>query len=145
MEPDQQGRLPTVAVRGLSGAPTGATGRNGIEGSTSVAGVSENGPMVRHVVLVKFKEQTTDAQRNEFIARSQWSLGADYVTGYVSGWPVEPNPYAASATEDWDWGMTLDFAEADVHRYKDDPRHKAVGADVGSYAERYAILDFIID
>ena len=101
--------------------------------------------MVRHVVLVRFKDDATDEQRAEFISRSQWSREADYVTGYVCGSPVEPNPYAASASETWDWGMTLDLAEADVLRYKDDPRHRAVGAAVSKYAERYAILDFIID
>lgn len=100
---------------------------------------------VRHVVLVKFREETTAAQRDEFIRRSQWSREADYVDGYVCGLPVQPNPYAAAASEEWDWGMTLDIAEADVERYRDDPVHQSVGADVGAYAERYAILDFLID
>lgn len=101
--------------------------------------------MVRHVVLVKFHEDTTADQRAEFISRSRWSRSADYVTGYVCGLPVRPNPYAADGTDDWDWAMSLDIAEADVERYRDDPIHQAVGADVGAYAQSYAILDFVID
>jgi hypothetical protein len=100
--------------------------------------------MVRHVVLVKFKDDATAEQRAEFVQRSQWSVDVDYVHGYTSGWPVEPNPYASSATEEWDWAMTLDIAESDVLRYKNDPLHAAVGRDVSKYAERYAILDFVI-
>ena len=100
---------------------------------------------VRHVVLVRFRDDATPDQRAEFIRRSQWSLEADYVTGYVSGWGVDPNPYRSSATEEWHWGMTLDIAEADVQRYRDDPRHRAVGPAVSKYAERYALLDVIID
>lgn len=107
--------------------------------------MSEKTRMVRHIVLVKFNDEATDEQRAEFVRRSQWSLEADYVTGYTSGWPVEPNPYAASNSEEWDWGMTLDIAEADVDRYKNDPRHKAVGPAVSQYSERYAILDFVIE
>ena len=107
--------------------------------------MSAGSRMVRHVVLVKFREDATPAQRDEFISRSQWSRNADYVSGYVCGMPVRPNPYAGAASDDWDWGMTLDLAEADVERYRDDPVHQAVGADVGAYAERYAILDFVID
>ena len=41
--------------------------------------------------------------------------------------------------------MTLDIAEDDVLRYRDDPVHRAVGPAVSKYAERYAILDFVID
>ena len=100
---------------------------------------------VRHVVLVRFRDDATEEQRAEFIRRSQWSLEADYVSGYVSGWGVDPNPYSGSATDEWHWGMTLDIAEADVHRYRDDPVHRAVGPAVSKYAERYAILDFVID
>ncbi|MEM7288301.1 MAG: Dabb family protein [Actinomycetota bacterium] len=100
---------------------------------------------VRHVVLVRFRDDATEEQRAEFIRRSQWSLEADYVSGYVSGWGVDPNPYGGSATDDWHWGMTLDVAEGDVLRYRDDPIHRAVGPAVSKYAERYAILDFVID
>lgn len=100
---------------------------------------------MRHVVLVKFKDTATPEQREEFIKRSQWSLEADYVTGYTSGWGVQPNPYASSNSDGWDWGMTLDIAESDVLTYKDDPVHRAVGPAVSQYAERFAILDFVID
>lgn len=100
---------------------------------------------VRHTVLVRFRDDATPEQRAEFIRRSGWSLEADYVTGYASGWGVDPNPYAASASDEWHWGMTLDIAESDVIRYKEDPRHRAVGQAVSHYAERYAILDFVLD
>jgi hypothetical protein len=106
--------------------------------------VSDASRTVRHVVLVKFRDDVTPEQRTEFINRSQWSRQADYVSGFVCGLPVRPNPYTG-ATEDWDWGMCLDIAEADVERYRDDPVHQAVGAEVGGYAERYSILDFVID
>jgi hypothetical protein len=107
--------------------------------------VSDASRKIRHVVLVKFRASATPGQRAEFIARSQWSRCAEYVTGYVCGLPVQPNPYAGAASDEWDWGMTLDMAETDVERYRDDPVHQAVAADVGTYAERYSILDFIID
>jgi hypothetical protein len=107
--------------------------------------MSDTEKTVRHVVLVKFREDSTAEQRAEFIARSQWSLEADYVSGYVSGWGVQPNPYPSSASDDWDWGMTLDIAESDVDTYKHDPIHRAVGPAVSKYAQGYAILDFIID
>jgi len=96
------------------------------------------------MVFVKFREDASAEQREEFISRSQWSRGVDYVSGYVCGFPVQPNPYPASG-EEWDWGMALDLDESDVERYRDDPIHQAVGADVGGYAERYAILDFVIE
>ena len=107
--------------------------------------VSDQRRIVRHIVLVKFRADATAEQRAEFIRRSQWSRQADYVSGYVCGSGVQPNPYASSKTDEWDWGMTLDLDEADVERYKDDPVHRAVGPDVGQYAERYAILDFVVD
>jgi hypothetical protein len=99
--------------------------------------------MVRHTVLVKFHDHATAEQRAEFISRSQWSRDVDYVYGYECGFPVQPNPYAGA--DEWDWGMSLNLAEADVERYRDDPIHQAVGADVGAYAKGYAILDFVID
>ncbi len=99
---------------------------------------------VRHIVLVKFREDASLEERGEFVARSQWSRRADYVSGYTCGSGVQPSPYAA-ATDEWDWAMTLDLDEADVTRYRDDPVHRAVGADVGRYAERYAIIDVVID
>ena len=101
--------------------------------------------MVRHTVLVKFHDDATGEQRAEFISRSQWSRKVDYVSGYVCGLPVQPNPYSADGTDDWDWGMSLDIAETDVERYRDDPIHQGVGADVGEYAHSYAILDFVIE
>ena len=107
--------------------------------------MSERPRTVRHVVLVRFRDDATDEQRAEFIRRSQWSLEADYVSGYVSGWGVQPNPYGGSNSAEWDWGMTLDVSEDDVLRYRDDPVHRAVGPAVSKYAERYAILDFVID
>ena len=73
------------------------------------------------------EENPSAEQRAEFIRRSQWSLDAEYVDGYVSGWGVDPNPYTSSATDEWDWGMTLDIAESDVMRYCNDPLHRAVG------------------
>ena len=45
--------------------------------------MSERPRTVRHVVLVRFRDDATDEQRAEFIRRSQWSLEADYVSGYV--------------------------------------------------------------
>ncbi len=107
--------------------------------------MSDAARTVRHVVLVRFRDDATAEQRAEFIQRSQWSLEAEYVAGYVCGWGVDPNPYSSSASEDWHWGMTLDIAESDVERYRDDPVHRAVGPAVSKYAERYAILDFVID
>ena len=104
-----------------------------------------SGHRVRHVVLVKFKPETTDAQRVEFIRRSGWSRTHSFVTNYTSGAKVVPNPYAASNTDEWDWAMTLDFDEDDVLTYRDHPEHRLVGPTVGAYAERYAILDFVID
>ena len=107
--------------------------------------MTAGGRRVRHVVLVKFRDDATAEERSEFIRRSQWSRQAGYVGGYACGAAVTPNPYAGAATEAWDWGMTLDLDEADVTRYRDDPVHRAVGADVGRFAARYAILDFTID
>lgn len=106
--------------------------------------MSETSRRVRHVVLVKFRDDATSEQRDEFINRSQWSRNADYVSGYECGLPVQPNPYAGGS-EEWDWGMSLVIAESDVERYRDDPVHRAVGADVGTYAQSYSILDFVID
>ena len=107
--------------------------------------MSGEGRTVRHIVLVKFRDDATAGQRAEFINRSQWSRNADYVRGYVCGDPVQPNPYAGAGSDEWDWGMTLDIAEADVERYRDDPIHQAVAAGVGAYAQRYAILELVID
>jgi hypothetical protein len=106
--------------------------------------MSSAGRRVRHIVLVKFKDDATPEQRAEFIARSQWSRSAGYVSGFECGPAVEPNPYAG-VTEQWDWAMTLDVDEADVFRYKDDPVHRAVGADVGRYAANYSIIDIVLD
>ena len=98
---------------------------------------------VRHVVLVKFREDATEAERAELVERSQWGRHADYVTGYQCGFPVQPNPYPDGGA--WDWGMILELDEADVERYRDDPVHQAVGAAVSGFAERFAVLDFVIE
>ena len=100
---------------------------------------------VRHVVLVKFRETATEAQRQLFIDRSNWGRHAEYVSGYTCGWGVSDNPYASSATDAWDWGMTLDLDEADVQRYATDPIHREVGQAVQGIAEKYAILDFVME
>ena len=97
---------------------------------------------VRHVVLVKFREDITESDRARFIERSQWSREAAYVSDYTCGFAVQPNPYPTN--QEWDWGMILDIAESDVERYRDDPVHQAVGREVAGFAERYAILDFVI-
>ena len=99
---------------------------------------------VRHVVLVKFREDLEPAERKRFVDRVRAVGGLSYVSGFRSGWGVPANAYE-DASESWDWGFTLDFGSDDVLRYATDPLHQAVGADVADHAERYAILDFAID
>ena len=100
--------------------------------------------MVRHIVLVKFRSDAPDSLRQELIERSQWSRKADYVSNYVCGHGVQPNPYPAQPDE-WDWGMSLDMAREDVERYRDDPTHGAIPQEVIEAAEKFAILDFVIE
>jgi len=57
---------------------------------------------------------------------------------------VQPNPYPAQPDE-WDWGMSLDMAREDVERYRDDPTHGAIPQEVIEAAEKFAILDFVIE
>jgi len=104
--------------------------------------MSSTGRRVRHIVLVKFRQDAPDEIRQELIRLSQWSRNADYVSGYVCGFGVDPNPYAG---QEWDWGMSLELAEADVERYRDDPTHAAIPQDVIACAEEFAVLDFIIE
>ena len=106
--------------------------------------MSATGRTVRHIVLVKFREDAPEEMRQELIRLSQWSRKADYVSGYVCGSGVQPNPYAGQGDE-WDWGMSLDMAEEDVERYRDDPMHVAIPQEVIACAEKFAILDFVID
>lgn len=101
--------------------------------------------IIRHVVLVRFRDDATIEQRDVFIARAQWSRDAEYVMNYACGFGVGINPAATSGTDEWHWGMTLDLAEADVDRYRNDPRHTSIGPEVTACTERYAILDFAID
>jgi hypothetical protein len=100
--------------------------------------------MVRHIVLIKFREDASEEARQELINLSQWSRKADYVSGYACGWGVEPNPYAGAGDE-WDWGMSLDLSEEDVARYSDDPTHSAIPQEVIDCAEKFAILDFVME
>jgi hypothetical protein len=97
---------------------------------------------VRHIVLVKFREDAAEEVRGELIRLSQWSREADYVTNYVCGWSVENNPYPG---QEWDWGMSLDMTEADVERYAADPTHAAIPDEVLACAEQFAVLDFVIE
>ena len=99
---------------------------------------------VRHVVLVKFKPEASLEHREELMRLSQWGRNAEYVAGYKCGVAVKPNPYAGQ-TEEWDWGMSLDLSEDDVNRYRDDPVHEAIPEEVIACAEKFEILDFIID
>jgi len=96
-------------------------------------------------VLVKFRDDISAADRERFIERSQWGRETDYVSGYTCGTPVKPDPYPGVSGCEWDWGMTLDIAESDVERYRDDPVHRAVGQEVAAFAARVEILDFLID
>ena len=66
------------------------------------------------------------------------------MSSYTSGHAINPNPYSGQ-TEEWDWGMSLDLLESDVTRYRDDPVHLSIPAEVIDSAEKFAILDFIID
>ena len=104
--------------------------------------MSSTDRMVRHVVLVKFREDADEETRQELIELSQWSRKAEYVSGYVCGHGVQPNPYAG---QDWDWGMSLELAEKDVERYRDDPTHGAIPPEVIACAEKFAVLDFVIE
>ena len=104
--------------------------------------MSSTNAKVRHVVLVKFHEDAPEETRQELIKLSQWSRKADYVTGYVCGHGVEPNPYAG---QEWDWGMTLDMSAADVERYRDDPTHQAIPDEILACAKEFAVLDFIVE
>jgi hypothetical protein len=99
--------------------------------------------MVRHIVLVKFRDDAPEEMRRELIKLSQWGRHADYVSGYVCGHGVQPNPYAGNGDE-WDWGMSLDMPEDAVERYRDDPTHAAIPAEVIACAEKFAILDFVM-
>ncbi len=99
---------------------------------------------VRHVVLVKFRSDIGEAEREKFLERVKSVRALSFVTGLVSGWGFEPNQYDA-ASEPWDWGFTLDLDEDDVVRYATDSLHRSVGEEVGGLAEKYAILDFVVD
>ncbi|GEM_PF-3330012 len=99
---------------------------------------------VRHIVLVKFKSSASEKLKSELIRLSQWGKKAAYVSSYTSGHAINPNPYSGQ-TEEWDWGMSLDLLESDVTRYRDDPVHQSIPAEVIDSAEKFAILDFIID
>ena len=100
------------------------------------------GRRVRHIVLIKFREDAPQELRDELIRLSQWSRDADYVSNYACGWGIQPNLYAGQA---WDWGMSLDFAEADARRYAEDPDHQAIPPEVVGAAEQFAVLDFAIE
>ena len=106
--------------------------------------MSSTNRMVRHIVLVKFREDAPDALKQELIRLSQWSRDADYVSGYVCGWGIQPNLYPG-AGEEWDWGMSLDMAEEDAKRYAEDPTHMAIPQEVIDCAEKFAILDFLME
>lgn len=104
--------------------------------------MTAQGRRVRHIVLIKFRDDASDELRAELIRLSQWSRHADYVSNYVCGWGIQPNLYAG---QDWDWGMSLDLAEADAKRYAEDPDHEAIPADVIAAAEQFAVLDFAME
>ncbi|HJP41826.1 MAG TPA: Dabb family protein [Dehalococcoidia bacterium] len=99
---------------------------------------------VRHVVLVKFKEDATGEEKQKFIERSSFGKSASFVSNFACGWGVDPNPYA-SASEQWDWALTLDLPDGDSLRYANDPEHRAAGAEIAGLAEKFAILDFVIE
>jgi len=99
---------------------------------------------VRHVVLVKFPDDITKEDQERFIKKATWGKGAAYVSGFASGFGVDPNPWADSS-EAWDWALTLDVDEVDVAKHATDPVHTAAGEAIAHIAERYAILDFIIE
>jgi hypothetical protein len=106
--------------------------------------MSATGQMIRHIVLIKFREDAPEELRQELVRLSQWGRDADYVSGYVCGWGIQPNLYSG-AGEEWDWGMSLDMAEQDAKRYAEDPTHVAIPQEVIDCAEKFAVLDFRIE
>ena len=99
---------------------------------------------IRHVVLVRFRDASSDDQRQRFVEAVRQLMALPYVRAFTSGWDAGGGRYARSS-ERWDWGFTLDLDEADGELYAEDPAHAAVASDVAAFAEAFAILDFRVD
>jgi hypothetical protein len=99
---------------------------------------------VRHVVLVRFRDDVPTAERERFATAVSAVATIPYVRGFRAGWGIEPALYLRSS-ERWDWALSLDLDLADADRYAADPVHRSAAAEVAHLAERFAILDFRID
>ncbi|MFN0094508.1 MAG: Dabb family protein [Dehalococcoidia bacterium] len=106
-------------------------------------------PIVRHIVLARFHDQATAADRKRFIDVVNAAISAiPYVSGFGTGSVVEPRTYTRGNTEHWDWGQSFEMPLSKTHFYEsEEPAHHAVrdALDIPSIVAQFAILDFVVD
>ena len=89
--------------------------------------------MIRHIVLVRFKPDTTEAQISG-ILQGLATLTAllSGARNFVGGRSTSPE----NLERGYHHGFTMDFDTwSDLALYADHPGHKALGADIVSHAE----------
>lgn len=105
--------------------------------------------IVRHIVLARFRDEASEADRKRFIDVVNKCISEiPYVSSFGTGSAFVPRTYTSGNTERWDWGQCFEMpADKVVYYMSDEPGHHAVRAAVDIYGivEQFAILDFVVD
>lgn len=88
--------------------------------------------MIRHIVLVKFKPDTSENQIAGLLdGLSSLTQDLPGATGFAGGKSTSPE----NLERGYHHGFVIDFDSwADLAAYADDPRHKALGAEIVEHA-----------
>ena len=87
--------------------------------------------MIRHIVLIRFRDDVTDARAADLLA----PLGPlSQRMGFTAHWGRSESP--EQIERGYLHGFTADFADwAALQAYQDDPGHKAFGAGLVAHAQ----------
>ncbi len=88
--------------------------------------------MIRHIVLTRFKPETTEEKIAEiYSGLAAVTKAMPGVTGFAGGRSESPEEIERGYMH----GFTVDFADwAALQTYSDDPAHKALGAQLVDHA-----------
>lgn len=104
--------------------------------------------VIRHIVLVRFKDDAKAEDRQKFIDIVNKGISAiPYVNSFGTGSAFQPRTYTKGNTERWDWGQCFEMPSDKVVYYMDDePFHKSVSGSIPrEVVDQFAILDFVVD
>lgn len=96
--------------------------------------------MIRHILLIKWKKNTSQAQIDAVTEQARAMRALDCIAALHCGSPL------GLVDDSWDFALTIDFAtEADWHAYQRDATHATAAAAVRPLMESFARIQIELD